>query len=163
MTIHTAKGLEFPYVFVCGLSEGIFPSKKVDLIERLEEERRLAYVAFTRAKDKLFLSDAEGFNYDSSYRYPSRFIFNCEKVNLKYVVELPENLLEEAKSHISYSEQQMNNYSEFKKGDKIYHDVLGIGDIIDIDDETKCYVIKFEDIETARHLSFRAKLKKVDE
>lgn len=47
MTIHTAKGLEFPFVFVCGMNEGVFPSKRVKKREELEEERRLAYVAFT--------------------------------------------------------------------------------------------------------------------
>ena len=79
MTIHAAKGMEFPVVFLCGLSEGIFPGKRADTRERLEEERRLAYVAFTRAKDRLFLSDAAGSNYDSSSRCPSRFLHNAEK------------------------------------------------------------------------------------
>ncbi|MEG0109231.1 MAG: ATP-dependent helicase, partial [Lachnospiraceae bacterium] len=62
MTIHTAKGLEFPFVFVCGLNEGIFPSKHVDTEDKLEEERRMAYVAYTRAANALFLSDSEGVN-----------------------------------------------------------------------------------------------------
>ena len=88
MTIHSAKGLEFPVVFLCGLSEGIFPGKRANTRERLEEERRLCYVAFTRAKDRLFLSDAAGTNYDGSFRYPSRFLFNAEKDNLDYVVAL---------------------------------------------------------------------------
>ena len=82
MTIHAAKGMEFPVVFLCGLSEGIFPGKRADTREKLEEERRLAYVAFTRAKDRLFLSDAAGNNYDGSVRCPSRFLFNAEKENV---------------------------------------------------------------------------------
>lgn len=67
MTVHTAKGLEFSYVFVCGMNEGIFQSKHVDTEERLEEERRMAYVAFTRAEKALYISDAEGLNYDESF------------------------------------------------------------------------------------------------
>ena len=59
MTIHAAKGLEFPYVFLCCLNEGILPSKKTDSPEGMEEERRLAFVALTRAKRGLVLSDSE--------------------------------------------------------------------------------------------------------
>ena len=78
MTIHQAKGLEFPYVFVTGLSEGIFPSMKT-LRERKgegeEEERRLMYVAVTRAERELFLTESEGFNAASRLsKYPSRFL-----------------------------------------------------------------------------------------
>ena len=54
MTIHTAKGLEFPYVFIAGLNEGIFPSSRVRTKDEMEEERRLAYVGFTRAEKVLF-------------------------------------------------------------------------------------------------------------
>jgi len=95
MTIHAAKGLEFPYVFVCGMNEGIFPSQKTQSPEKMEEERRLAYVAFTRAGDRLFLSDSEGTNIDGSFRYPSRFIFDTEQVNLDYVVPLPSHLTDQ--------------------------------------------------------------------
>lgn len=51
MTHHAAKGLEFSHVFVCSLSEGVLPSRKTRTVEAMEEERRLAFVAFTRAKD----------------------------------------------------------------------------------------------------------------
>lgn len=73
MTVHSAKGLEFPYVFLCGMNEGIFPSRKTNTKQAMEEERRLAFVAVTRAKKGLFLSEAEGRNFDGSMRYPSRF------------------------------------------------------------------------------------------
>ena len=59
MTIHAAKGLEFSHVFVCSLSEGVLPSRKTRTVEAMEEERRLAFVAFTRAKDGLYLTEAE--------------------------------------------------------------------------------------------------------
>ncbi|NQZ65603.1 MAG: UvrD-helicase domain-containing protein [Mycoplasmatales bacterium] len=78
MTAHSAKGLEYRNVFIIGFSEGIFPSKRA-LDEggkaALEEERRLAYVAITRAMDKLFITDARGFSIDHRFqRKPSRFI-----------------------------------------------------------------------------------------
>lgn len=78
MTVHSAKGLEFPYVFLCAMNEGVFPSKKTDTIQKMEEERRLAFVAMTRAQKGLYLSEAEGRNFDSSPRYPSRFLMDIE-------------------------------------------------------------------------------------
>ena len=60
MTVHAAKGLEFPYVFLCGMNEGIFPSRKVRTLPGMEEERRLAFVALTRAEKGLYLSEADG-------------------------------------------------------------------------------------------------------
>lgn len=60
MTVHAAKGLEFPYVFLCGMNEGIFPSRKVRTRQGMEEERRLAFVAVTRAEKGLYLSEADG-------------------------------------------------------------------------------------------------------
>ena len=66
----------------------------------MEEERRLAYVAYTRAENALFLTDAEGVNFDESFRYPSRFIFNTDKQYLKYEVELAAFLLDVATKYI---------------------------------------------------------------
>ena len=66
MTVHAAKGLEFPHVFLCALNEGIFPSKKTSTIEGMEEERRLAFVAMSRAMKSLFLSESHGKNFDGS-------------------------------------------------------------------------------------------------
>ena len=85
MTIHVAKGLEFPYVFVCGLSEYIFPNTR-SLEERkeraLEEERRLAYVAMTRAMKELYLTESEGITRNGLKKYPSRFLFEMKKICL---------------------------------------------------------------------------------
>ena len=79
MTVHAAKGLEFPHVFLCALNEGIFPSKKTSTIEGMEEERRLAFVAMSRAMKSLFLSESHGKNFDGSTRYPSRFILDIDQ------------------------------------------------------------------------------------
>lgn len=147
MTIHTAKGLEFPYVFVCGLNEGIFPNKHVDTLEKLEEERRLAYVAYTRAENALFLSDSEGINYDGSFRYPSRFIFNTEKMYLNYEIELEDNLIDDAQKYIDSNESNLTFDAEnlvFKVGDKVEHVAFGIGEIIAINKDSSSYVINFE-------------------
>lgn len=73
MTVHTAKGLEFPHVFLCAMNEGLFPSKKIRTLPAMEEERRLAFVAMTRAEQGLYLSEAAGRNFDGTDRYPSRF------------------------------------------------------------------------------------------
>lgn len=159
MTIHTAKGLEFPYVFVCGLNEGIFPSKHVNTIDKLEEERRLAYVSYTRAENALFLSDAEGINYDGSFRYPSRFIFNTEKEFLNYTAELEESLVEEAQFFIEQNEKRFNcDDMPFSVGDIIEHKVFGRGEILELSEDTSSYVIKFDKMETTRNISFKTKL-----
>ena len=84
MTVHTAKGLEFPYVFLCGMNEGIFPSKKTGTLQAMEEERRLAFVAVTRAQKKLFLSEAGGRNFDGSPRFPSRFLLDIDPDLLEF-------------------------------------------------------------------------------
>ncbi len=160
MTIHAAKGMEFPVVFLCGLSEGIFPGKRADTRERLEEERRLAYVAFTRAKDRLFLSDAAGNNYDGTARCPSRFLFNAEKENVEYVVELEEHLLDEAKRQIEKTEV----FSERKPkvpdcvGKRVRHSVFGSGTILGTPRDREGYIIQFDTIPTPRTLGPGGKL-----
>lgn len=76
MTLHAAKGLEFPVVFIVGMEEGLFPSSRIEDEESLEEERRLAYVGMTRAKRQLFLTYAMSrYSYGSrNYNMPSRFL-----------------------------------------------------------------------------------------
>lgn len=89
MTLHSAKGLEFPMVFLCGLEEGMFPSaQSKDEPGRLAEERRLCYVGITRAMKKLYLSYAE-----------SRRLYGSEKLNgpSRFLREIPANLLEEVR------------------------------------------------------------------
>lgn len=159
MTVHTAKGLEFPYVFICGLSEGIFPSKKTATLEGMEEERRLAFVAFTRAEKGLYLTDASGRNLDGSFRYPSRFIFNVDKPLLAYTQELNQSLISESGWHIDSSERSLERAAErFEVGDRVIHGIMGAGEIVGMDVGRSAYVIKFDTLETLRNISFRAKL-----
>ncbi|MBQ8318254.1 MAG: UvrD-helicase domain-containing protein [Lachnospiraceae bacterium] len=164
MTIHIAKGLEFPYVFVVGLNEGIFPTGHTDTEDALEEERRLAYVAYTRAMNALFLTDSEGTNYDGSFRYPSRFIFNTDRKYLNYEVELDDALIRSASAYIANNEEVIGIPREdgLKAGDRVNHKVFGPGEIIDVRHKESCYVIKFDKFETFRNLSFRVELQKID-
>lgn len=162
MTIHTAKGLEFPYVFVCGVNEGIFPSKHVDTEAMLEEERRMAYVACTRAERSLYISDAEGLNYDESFRYPSRFIFNIDREAIDYVNELPQRLVDDTKSYIAANESRyMPLDTELKPGDRVRHKVFGEGTITGIRGDIGCYVVKFDMVETERNLKIGVGLDKI--
>lgn len=162
MTIHTAKGLEFQYVFVCGVNEGIFPSKHVDTEAMLEEERRMAYVACTRAERGLYISDAEGLNYDDSFRYPSRFIFNIDREAIDYVNELPQRLVDDTKSYIAANESRyMPLDTELKPGDRVRHKVFGEGTITGIRGDIGCYVVKFDRVETERNLKIGTGLERV--
>lgn len=162
MTIHTAKGLEFPYVFVCSVNEGIFPSKHVDTEDMLEEERRMAYVACTRAERGLYISDAEGLNYDDSFRYPSRFIFNIDRDTIDYVNELPQRLVDDTKSYIAANEARIYPpNTELKPGDRVRHKVFGEGVITDIRGDIGCYVIKFDKVATERNLKIGTGLERV--
>ncbi|MBQ6798754.1 MAG: ATP-dependent helicase [Oscillospiraceae bacterium] len=153
MTVHAAKGLEFPAVFVCGLSEGIFPSKKTDTREKLEEERRLAYVACTRACDRLFLSDAAGTNYDGSYRYPSRFLFNAGKENLDFVVPLDPELIEEAGRVISRTEPDCGfcrREEGLTAGTWVRHPIFGEGQLLLPEETGAVCLVQFTGMVTPR-------------
>jgi DNA helicase-2/ATP-dependent DNA helicase PcrA len=95
MTLHTAKGLEFPLVFLCGMEDGLFPHQRsINDLDGLEEERRLCYVGITRAMKQLYISYAEQRRLHGmdSFGTPSRFI-----------AELPEDLVEEVRPRIQVS------------------------------------------------------------
>lgn len=163
MTIHAAKGLEFPYVFIAGLNENLFPSKKIDSISEMEEERRLAFVAFTRAKNKLFLSEAEGFSEPLGFRYPSRFIFDIDSQLLDFKVELSDTVKEKSRIHIEEIDKILEKktaLSQFSPGDKILHKILGKGTIIEVDLLKKTYLIQFDEISTPRKMTFKAPIQK---
>ena len=164
MTVHTAKGLEFPYVFLCSMSEGIFPSKKTNTLEGMEEERRLAFVAMSRAEKGLYISEAAGRNFDGSPRYPSRFILDIDPGLLSYTEAPKASLLSEARSYIQLvdSHFRVTTHSDlFSIGDRIKHKAFGEGSIKDIDMDKNAYVIQFDDMPTERQISFRVKLEKL--
>ena len=164
MTVHTAKGLEFPVVFLCGMNENLFPSKKVSSQAEMEEERRLAFVAYTRAQKMLILTESEGNIPQSGFRFPSRFILEVDKKYINYLKELPENILQNSRSYIQSSEELLKKYAEsssLKAGDKITHNILGNGTILEVDNSAHFYIIKFDNLNTTRKMSFKSPLKKI--
>lgn len=142
MTIHSAKGLEFPVVFITGLEEGLFPSGWSMEEGNLEEERRLLYVAITRAEDLLFLSSAA-----------SRRVFGQQKAQMesrfvdemrghiseeKPVIDLPSEELYEKRESSRYwvlekrkqRKKRQENPEEFRPGDRIHHRRMGEGLVV---------------------------------
>ena len=159
MTIHTSKGMEFPYVFICGMNEGIFPSRKTLSPEDMEEERRIAYVAMTRAEKELFLSDSEGIANDGIFKYPSRFIFDAGLDNLSLEHELDASLLEQSSKVISYSEEHLKRIGSVLEVDtRVNHPVFGEGTVVEVNKKDGCYFIKFDTLKTMRTIRFDAAL-----
>jgi DNA helicase-2/ATP-dependent DNA helicase PcrA len=139
MTVHAAKGLEFDNVFVIGLSDGIFPSDKAmnEGIKGLEEERRLAYVAFTRARQRLYLTESRGYNYATNCsKVPSRFL---SEIDSAYLDNRGVNTAGSASKTIDRSLAQaagfvpVKNNTDYKPGDQVHHDDFGDGVLISID------------------------------
>ena len=164
MTIHTAKGLEFPYVFLCGMNEGIFPSRRTRTLEGMEEERRLAFVALTRARKGLYLSEAQGRNFDGSPRYPSRFVLDIDPALISFVPDMDEDLIREAKASIRLSSRGLRSENDtdlLQEGDRIRHRVFGPGTIRGVDRDRSAYIIRFDDMDTDRRITFRAKIEKM--
>lgn len=163
MTVHAAKGLEFPNVFLCGMNEGIFPTRRTRTLPGMEEERRLCFVAVTRAEKRLFLSEAEGRNTDGSPRYPSRFLLDIDREYLDYTKKPREELIKDARDYIKSSSAYLaeDDQLKFKIGDRVTHDIMGPGTVSDIDSDGACYIIKFDSLATSRRISFRAKLERL--
>lgn len=156
MTIHQAKGLEFPVVFVMGVSEGILPNFKAmeqKDIRGLEEERRLMYVAMTRAENKLYLTESEGFSFYTKNKMPSRFLLelkpdlvikegylskDLERDMLKYIKNSQRELEEDTDyfEKIRFEDESPEideDDVEISVGDIIEHKAFGRGEIVNID------------------------------
>ncbi|QTF06748.1 DNA helicase II [Brenneria izadpanahii] len=134
MTLHSAKGLEFPQVFIVGMEEGMFPSQmSLDEGGRLEEERRLAYVGVTRAMRKLTLTYAESRRLygKEAYHRPSRFVgelpAECvEEVRLRASVSRPVN-------HQRLGTPVSENDSGYRLGQRVRHAKFGEGTIVNLE------------------------------
>ena len=165
MTVHAAKGLEFPYVFLCGMNEGVFPSRKVRTLPGMEEERRLAFVALTRAERGLYLSEADGWNFDGSTRYPSRFLLDIGSDVLTYTKEPRAGLIRETERAVAASLARLSPQEQaaaFAVGDRVRHAVFGDGTVLAADSDEKCYTIRFDGMETPRAIAFRVRLVRAD-
>ncbi len=131
MTVHSSKGLEFEYVFLIGMEESIFPHiNSFDSASAIEEERRLCYVAVTRAKKKLWIINAK-----------KRILYGNDVSNIpsRFINEIDENLLdvdkEEKNSFIKSNilNKKVVSNEEYNVGDRVMHDVFGQGVIITVD------------------------------
>lgn len=164
MTVHAAKGLEFPCVFLCGMNEGIFPSRKVRTQEAMEEERRLAFVAATRAENRLYLTRAESRNFDGSPQYPSRFILDIDRQLIQFTKEPREGLIKEAEDYIELSRKYLPDSESdivFPVGQRVRHAVFGTGTVTDVDRDRGAHVIQFDSMDTPRRISFRVKMERI--
>ncbi len=182
MTIHSSKGLEFPQVFLPGFEEGIFPGLQSVLAgpDEIEEERRLAYVAITRAKNELYILHTR-----------SRMLYGRTGVNppSRFLAEIPEHLLELPKSnapaavtrfaHTPYQSGMQVAYSDhitvakimpkatladaFEAGDRVRHALFGEGEILSVQrmGSDWLYEIAFDTKGTKKLMATYAKLQKI--
>ncbi|MBE6143431.1 MAG: ATP-dependent DNA helicase [Erysipelotrichaceae bacterium] len=160
MTVHTAKGLEYDYVFVYGMGEGVFPSMRAISESKLgiEEERRLAYVAFTRAKLRLYVSSNQDYSYVLQCPLsPSRFVKEAgiykdtyedkyrmghttssyyQSQNKKPTIQSVKTILDTSKT---------NGVKDWKVGDRIEHVTFGKGKVVQLID--KLIVVQFDNVQ----------------
>jgi len=127
MSYHGAKGLEFPVVFMTGMEEGVFPSYRAETTEEMEEERRLCYVGITRAREKLYLTNAV-----------SRLLYGYERNNppSRFIKEIPQELL--MSPTVAGKET-----GKLIEGERVLHKKFGVGTILEITDD-ELAIIDFE-------------------
>ncbi len=168
MTIHVSKGLEFDYVFIIGMNEEIFPSRQATHTQDgLQEERRIAYVAMTRAKKQLYFSSHGGTN----------FMYNTMNRPSRFIQEVPSSLYDRAKQlaravnktnddwfdssstpKINRAQKYTTEQIEYRVGDQVVHTTFGIGMVLAINDkELTIYFskIKSKKVIRADHTSIK--------
>jgi DNA helicase-2/ATP-dependent DNA helicase PcrA len=190
MTLHISKGLEYPYVFIVGCEENLFPSTRADDTDEsgIEEERRLAYVGMTRAREKLWMTHTQ-----------IRRVWGQEQMNLpsRFINEIPKNLIQYSSGVTSSSpssfasrygsrgqsqdddSQNFPNYDDYSesysgsdsnksksgysKGQRVRHPTFGVGSIFDLEganDDLKISVM-FQDKTIKKFIARYARLEKV--
>lgn len=180
MTMHAAKGLEYPRVFVAGMEEGIFPSMRcMDTEDGLEEERRLAYVAVTRAKEQLYLiSAAQRMLFGTTNRnLTSRFIKEIDPellekrdntVSLKSTGSNPVTAVHSISLQQQLAKKQKGNgdsaaKAEFAVGDRIHHNIFGDGTVLTVKPMANDAMLEiaFEKVGTKKLMANFAKIQKL--
>lgn len=159
MTVHASKGLEFPVVFIVGMSDGIMPSSRT-LEERkllgLEEERRLCYVAITRAMRELYFTESES-GAGSNASIPSRFLRDIGEENYQRIGSA-------SKDVEALFRQRMKSFAAFENdtaelgditGSGIIHPVFGRGVVEAYNDKNDTYTVNFEQLKTPRNMGRR--------
>lgn len=181
MTIHSAKGLEFPVVFLTGMEEGVFPSGRSESDEDIEEERRLCYVAITRAKQKLYLTNTERrmiFGKTTANR-PSRFM---REIPVEYTEDLSrkrtkvqhsvgnaiaERMKQERERLYKKAEQTFvpEKKMNFKPGDIVMHRKFGRGIVVEAQAFGKDMrlAVSFDSVGMKQLMAAFAKLEKLEE
>ena len=179
MTLHSAKGLEFPYVFLCGLEEGLFPSNRsMEDESEIEEERRLCYVGITRAKKKLLLTYANRRTIygGSQYTRPSRFL---NEIPADYINSVVKRQEENTSTSVGASSKSMfadifNKKAfdvrskpvnlDYSPGDVVTHRKFGKGMVLSVTPEGNDIRIEiaFDDVGTKSLMGTFAKLKKAN-
>ena len=163
MTVHSAKGLEFPYVFLCAMNEGVFPGRKTVTLPGMEEERRLAFVAVTRAEKRLYLSESAGRSFDGAPKYPSRFLLDIGEDHLELTAPPRADLIADAREYIAYSERFLPERAAenvFSVGDRVRHAIMGEGVVEALDFDMRAYLVSFDCLDTPRAISFKARLER---
>lgn len=129
MTLHSAKGLEFPVVFLVGMEEGLFPHNMSLMENNLEEERRLCYVGITRAKERLYLTNAK-----------RRMLYGKENMNIpsRFISEIDEKLIEkigpkEENKVIDKKQMYTNDNNDITEGSIVSHEQYGTGVVVKCD------------------------------
>ena len=172
MTIHTAKGLEFPTVFVSGLEQGLFPLiRSDDDPDQLEEERRLFYVAVTRAMERVYLLNAQqrrtfgGLNRSSFIQ--SDFLNEIDKdvIQVKpYKTVRIKRFVRSGGKKIFQISRTVTQFDDFKKGDQVQHNLFGVGTIVVLSGtgENQKVGVEFDGGLRKKLIVKYARLKKID-
>ena len=182
MTLHSAKGLEFPVVFIAGVEKGLFPFARAENIpEEEEEERRLFYVGITRAMEKLTITYAKRrmrFG-DYSFQSPSKFISEIDDNLLEFESSRTSVFQKQKQKSTTYSYGGYNQYNQippeenysqiqdkspkFKVGDKVRHSHFGIGQIVMLagEGEKRQATVNFQTVGRKKLMLQYAKLQKI--
>jgi DNA helicase-2/ATP-dependent DNA helicase PcrA len=154
MTVHQSKGLEFPVVFIMGVNEDIFPNARTireRMLDGVEEERRLMYVAVTRAKEKVFITESEGFSYASQgNKEPSRFIEEIDNKDISHIYQPKYQKEEKTPKWSTYNKNNAwkkfsidQSNKKFSVGDRVKHKFFGEGEVVKANYSNNTYTVSF--------------------